>query len=60
MEVHLVQPSYDDSGQTTAEYALVLLVAGLIVGVFATFVRSGALMDMFDTIVGSLIDRAKG
>jgi len=60
MEVHLVQPSHDDSGQTTAEYALVLLVAGLIVGVFATFVRSGALMDMFDTIVASLVDRANG
>ncbi len=60
MEVHLVRSSQGDSGQTTAEYALVLLVAGLIVGVFATFVRSGALMDMFDTIVASLVDRANG
>lgn len=50
----------DDSGQTTAEYALVLLVAGLIVGVFATFVKSGALMDMFETIVSGLVDRANG
>jgi hypothetical protein len=47
-------------GQTTAEYALVLLVAGLVVGVFATFVRSGALSDMFQTIVSSLVDRAEG
>lgn len=45
-------------GQTTAEYALVLLVAGLIVGVFATFVRSGALSDFFSMIVSSLIERA--
>ena len=47
-------------GQTTAEYALVLLVAGLVVGVFAAFVKSGALDDMFRTIVSSLVDRANG
>ena len=48
------------SGQTTAEYALVLLVAGLVVGVFAAFVKSGAMTDMFQTIVGGLVDRANG
>ncbi|MEA2452338.1 MAG: hypothetical protein QOG04_1048 [Actinomycetota bacterium] len=47
-------------GQTTAEYALVLLVAGLVVGAFATFVRSGALTEMFSTIVSSLVERAHG
>ena len=47
-------------GQTTAEYALVLLVAGLVVGVFATFVRSGAMTDLFSTIVSSLVERANG
>lgn len=47
-------------GQTTAEYALVLLVAGLVVGVFAGFVKSGALDDMFAKIVGGLIDSARG
>lgn len=47
-------------GQTTAEYALVLLVAGLIVGVLAAFVKSGALSDLFQTIVSGLIDRAQG
>ena len=47
-------------GQTTAEYALVLLAAGLVVGVFATFVKSGALTDLFDQIVSGLIDRARG
>jgi uncharacterized protein (UPF0333 family) len=45
-------------GQTTAEYALVLLVAGLIVGVFATFVKSGAMTDLFGSIVSGLVDRA--
>ena len=52
--------SLDQLGQTTAEYALVLLVAGLIVGVFAAFVKSGALSDMFGTIVSSLVERAQG
>jgi hypothetical protein len=47
-------------GQTTAEYSLVLLVAGLVVGVFAAFVKSGALADMFRHIVSGLIDRAGG
>jgi hypothetical protein len=47
-------------GQTTAEYALVLLVAGLVVGVFAAFVKSGALSDVFRTIVSQLVDRAQG
>lgn len=51
---------YAQSGQTTAEYALVLLVAGLVVGVFAAFVKSGALADMFQTIVSGLVDRADG
>jgi Flp pilus assembly pilin Flp len=49
-----------ESGQTTAEYSLVLLVSGLVVGVFAAFVKSGALSDMFKTIVSGLIDRAGG
>ncbi|MDQ3941104.1 MAG: DUF4244 domain-containing protein [Actinomycetota bacterium] len=51
---------YGQSGQTTAEYALVLLVAGLVVGVFAAFVKSGALADMFQTIVSGLVERANG
>ena len=51
---------YGASGQTTAEYSLILLVAGLVVGVFAAFVKSGALADMFKTIVSGLIDRAGG
>jgi uncharacterized protein (UPF0333 family) len=49
-----------DEGQTTAEYSLVLLVAGLVVGVFTAFVKSGALSDMFRTIVTGLIERAGG
>jgi uncharacterized membrane protein (DUF106 family) len=51
---------FGQAGQTTAEYALVLLVAAIIVGVFASFANSGALTDMFQTIVSSLVERAKG
>lgn len=50
----------DAAGQTTAEYALVLLAAGLVVGVFATFVKSGTFSEMFQSIVSELIDRARG
>lgn len=49
-----------EDGQTTAEYALVLLVAGIVVGVFAAFVKSGALTQVFHSIVSSLIQRAQG
>ena len=47
-------------GQTTAEYALVILVAGLVVGVFATVVKSGVLADMFEGIIKDLLARAVG
>jgi hypothetical protein len=47
-------------GQTTAEYSLVLLVAGLVVGVFAAFVKSGELQHMFHTIISGLIQHAQG
>jgi Flp pilus assembly pilin Flp len=49
-----------ETGQTTAEYALVLLVAGVVVGVLAAFVKSGAMNELFQTIVGQLVDRARG
>ncbi len=51
---------FGDAGQTTAEYSLVLLVSGLVVGVFTAFVKSGTLSDMFKSIVSGLIERAGG
>lgn len=39
---------------------MVLLVAAVIVGVFATFAKSGALTDMFQQVVSSLVERAAG
>ena len=50
----------DEAGQTTAEYSLVLLVAGLVVGVFAAFVKGGTLAQMFKQIVTGLVERAGG
>jgi Flp pilus assembly pilin Flp len=58
MREHISSPIRSESGQTTAEYALVLLVAALVVGVFAAFVRSGALTEMFSTILSGLVERA--
>jgi Flp pilus assembly pilin Flp len=49
-----------ERGQTTAEYSLVLLVAGLVVGVFAAFAKGGALAQMFKQIVSGLVQRAGG
>lgn len=49
-----------EAGQATAEYALVLLVAATVVGLLAAFVKSGALNDLFETIVGQLTERAHG
>ena len=51
---------FDQNGQTTAEYVLVLLVAALVVGALAAFVQSGALRDMFETVVSGLVERAQG
>lgn len=51
---------YGQAGQTTTEYALVLLVAGLVVGVFAAFVKSGSLTEMFQSIISRLVERADG
>ncbi len=44
----------DERGQTTAEYALVLLVVGVIVGVFTAFVKGGGLDGFFASIVERL------
>jgi uncharacterized membrane protein YeaQ/YmgE (transglycosylase-associated protein family) len=47
-----------EQGQTTAEYALVLLVVGLVVGTLAAFIKTGVLTGMFETIVSGLLERA--
>jgi uncharacterized protein (UPF0333 family) len=52
--------AHSERGQTTAEYSLVLLVAGLVVGVFAAFVKSGELQHMFHIIITGLVQHAQG
>ncbi len=49
---------YGQDGQATAEYALVLCVIAILVGVFQAFVNGGSFEDMFEAIVRSLIKRA--
>lgn len=47
------------AGQATAEYALVLLGAAAVAVMLAAWAaRSGAIGDLFDAIVGQLLDRA--
>lgn len=46
----------DERGQTTAEYALVLLVVGVVVGVFVSLVKSGALDSFFTSVIERLDD----
>lgn len=45
-----------ERGQTTAEYALVLLVVGVVVGVFIAIVKGGGLGGFFESILGRLSD----
>jgi len=49
---------YGQLGQTTAEYALVLLIAGLVVGVFGGVVKSGAMQDVFQRLISNIADHA--
>jgi Flp pilus assembly pilin Flp len=60
MGVHRIVPNLTEKGQTTAEYALVLVVAAVVVGIFVAFVKNGALEHVFQTIISSLVERANG
>lgn len=46
----------DDAGQTTAEYALVILGAAAVAGALVTWAtQTGALTRLFDAVVGQLL-----
>ena len=48
-------PVPDDRGQTTAEYGLVILVAGTIaLGVLGWASRTGAFTDLFESVIDQL------
>lgn len=51
-QTHAVQHVWGERGQTTAEYALVLLAAGTIAMVAVSWAQgSGAISELFDTIL---------
>lgn len=49
---------YAQAGQTTAEYATTLLVAVLVTGALAAFVKGGGLDGLFEQIVEQVTKRA--
>ena len=41
-------------GQTTAEYALVILGAAIIAGLLAAWAQGGAIKDLFDSVIDKI------
>jgi hypothetical protein len=57
--LRLVAPRHDDRGQTTAEYALVLVVAATLGGlVLAWASRTHAIARLFDVTIGKVVELA--
>ncbi len=44
----------DEAGQTTAEYALVILGAAVVAGLLAAWAKGGALKDLFDSVLDKI------
>lgn len=56
---HQRPPRSSEAGQATAEYALVLLGAAAIALLLAAWAaKSGKIGQLFDAVVGQLIDKA--
>jgi hypothetical protein len=54
------RPASGDAGQTTAEYALVLLGAAAIAALLITWAsRSGAIGKLFDAVLSSVLGSVK-
>ena len=50
---------FDERGQGTVEYALVLLgAAAVALAVVAWFTRTGMICRMFDTVIGQILQHA--
>ena len=45
----------DDAGQTTAEYALVILGAAIVAGGLALWAKGGAIKSLFDDVIGKIL-----
>ena len=54
------EPLRDDRGQTTAEYALVLLgAAGIALLLLGWATQSGAIGTLFDAVLGGVVGKVK-
>ena len=52
----LARLEHDESGQTTAEYALVMLAAAAVAGlVLAWATKSHTISRLFDAVIGKLV-----
>lgn len=45
----------NERGQTTAEYALVILGAAVVAGGLAIWAKGGAIKDLFDSVIGKIL-----
>lgn len=46
---------FTEAGQTTAEYALVILGVAVVAGGLAIWAKGGAIKDLFDDIIGKIL-----
>ena len=44
-----------ERGQTTAEYALVILGAAIVAGGLAIWAKGGAIKSLFDDVIGKIL-----
>jgi hypothetical protein len=44
-----------EAGQTTAEYALVILGAAIVAGGLALWAKGGAIKSLFDDVIGKIL-----
>ncbi len=45
----------NEAGQTTAEYALVILGVAVVAGALAIWAKGGAIQDLFDEIIHDIL-----
>jgi len=45
----------DERGQTTAEYALVILGAAIVAGGLALWAKGGAIKSLFDDVISKIL-----
>jgi len=45
----------DETGQTTAEYALVIIGAAIVAGALAKWAAGGAIASLFDDVISKIL-----